>query len=290
MRSATTSGFTRREMLGAAVAASAGATALARAARADRHGRAAADPPALEAATTAGVAYFRKRCDDQLPLVRALRDAVRSGDLRAARRAYLDARPPYEEIETTAMAFEGSDRDIDARPYVFDAGENDPEFRGFHKIEALLFGYGETEAAVPYAEALVASVERLKRELNQRERFSATIQFDGMVALATEVAAKKISSEEETWSDQSLLIFRHNWIGVYSQFAPFAEAIRDEAVAGRVRDAHGRAMALVEPHFAPGEAAGTPYSEIRIRERRAMADASNRLRDALLAARESLGV
>jgi len=285
----TTTHVSRREMIGAASAAGAGAATLARRASGEADRASRSDSPDLANATTAGVAYFRKRCEDQLPLARGLLDAVRSGDLRAAQRAYIDARPPYEEIETTALAFEGADRDIDARPYAFSAGENDPEFRGFHKIEALLFGYQDTAEAVPYAEQLVKSVERLRRELAERDRFDSGVQFDGMIALATEVAAKKISSEEETWSDQSLLIFRHNWIGVFSQFAPFARLL-DDRTSERVKDAHGAAMALVEPHFAPGEAAGTPYSKIRTRERRAMADASNALRDALLAARESLGV
>lgn len=277
----------RREMIGATLVGIAGSAALTRVARGDAR---STDTPDLGAVTTAGVEYFRKRCEDQLPLVRTLRDAVASGDLRAAQRAYLESRPPYEEIETTALCFEESDRDIDARPYAFAGGETDGEFRGFHKVEALLFGYEDTAEALPYAEGLVGSIETLRRELAQRERFSAAQQFDGMIALATEVAAKKISSEEETWSDQSLLIFRHNWIGVMSQFVPFAPLVTDERVREGVIDAHRRAMALVDPHFAPGEAWGTPYSHIRMRERRAMGDASNRLRDALLAAREDLGV
>ncbi len=277
----------RRDMIVTTLAGVAGATVLGRAARASAP---ASDTAALADATTAGVRYFQKRANDQLPLARALRDAIASRDLRAAQRAYLESRPPYEEIETTAICFEDSDRDIDARPYAFEHGETDDEFRGFHKIEALLFGYEDLDAALPYADRLVRSVETLRRELGERSRFSAAKQFDGMIALATEVAAKKISSEEETWSDQSLLIFRHNWIGVMSQFAPFAPHVGSEKARGAVVEAHERAMALVDPHFAPGEAWGTPYSAIRVRERRAMGDASNRLRDALLAARDDLGV
>jgi iron uptake system component EfeO len=250
----------------------------------------AADSPELAAATTAGVRYFQQRCEHQLPLLRRLESAIRSGDLRAAQDAYVDSRPPYEEIETTALCFESSDRDIDARPYAFEGGELDEDFRGFHKIEAILFGYQETAAALPYAQELIRSVQRLGKELAERDRFSAARQFDGMVMLATEVAAKKISSEEETWSDQSLVIFRSNWIGVRSQFVPFRGLIRDAKAVERVDAAHREAMALLEDHFAPGRVAGTPYSRIRMRERRSMADASNRLRDALLGAREALGV
>lgn len=43
----------------------------------------------------------------------------------------------------------------------------------------------------------------------------------GIVGLSTEIIAKKISSEEEMWSDLSLLIFYNNYKGIYSQAAPF---------------------------------------------------------------------
>lgn len=249
----------------------------------------AGDPPEIASAVAEGVGYFQRRCTDQAPLVRGLREAIASGDLAAARRAYIAARPPYEEIETLAASFPEADTDIDARPYAFEAGEMDEDFRGFHKIEALLFGYEDVAAAAPYADGLVRSVERLQRELGERERFSAAGHFDGMIALATEVAAKKISSEEETWSDQSLLIFRHNWIGVRSQFTPFAPLLSGET-AEQVRAACEAAEALVAPHFRAGAPAATPYSAIGMRERRAMADASNRIRDRLLEARAELGV
>src|SRR5690606_32193424 len=118
---------------------------------------------------------------------------------------------------------------------------------------------------------------------------SAAGHFDGMIALATEVAAKKISSEEETWSDQSLLIFRHNWIGVRSQFEPFSQVL-SISTAQRVLHACEAADELVAPYFRDGTAAAAPYSGISMRERRAMADASNRIRDGLLEARAELGV
>ena len=34
--------------------------------------------------------------------------------------------------------------------------------------------------------------------------------------MATEVVSKKISSEEEMWSDLSMLIFYNNYKGIYS--------------------------------------------------------------------------
>ena len=45
-----------------------------------------------------------------------------------------------------------------------------------------------------------------------RSNFNPAGTFGGMIALATEVAGKKISSEEETFSDLSILIFHNNFL------------------------------------------------------------------------------
>lgn len=250
----------------------------------------ASDSPELAEAVTKGVVYFQKRCMDQLPLVKNLHAAIQSGDLKKAQAAYVESRPPYEEIETTALCFEDADSDIDARPYAFEGGETDPEFRGFHKIEALLYGYEDLKAAEPFAAGLIKSIEGLQKNLAQRNRFNAGFQFDGMIGLANEVSAKKISSEEETWSDQSLLIFWHNWVGIASQFKPFEKVLNDNAKYKAVINPISAGLGMLKPHQVKGTAGFTPYSKIGMAERRKLADNSNQLRDALMSAREKLGV
>lgn len=282
----------RRTMIALSVAGGAGLTSVSRPAwaRARKSGR--DDSPELKAAVAGGVGYFSKRCDDQMTLCQNLEKAIASGNLQAAQKAYIDARPPYEEIETLAYAFEETDSDIDARPYAFEQGETSEDFRGFHKIEALLFGYETTEQALPYARRLTQSVGELKTQLGELDRFDAEGQFGGMYALTNEVAAKKISSEEEAWSDQTLLIFKHNWIGAYSQFQPFAPLVArsNPKKAEAVRVAFDGAMETLKPHFKTGIVAATPYTRIGMTERRTMADASNRMRDAIADASVVIGV
>jgi iron uptake system component EfeO len=89
-------------------------------------------------------------------------------------------------------------------------GETSEKFVGFHRIERLLYRDDDLEAAVPYAEGLVESVEQLQTDLDQRENFDPVSHFEGMIGLANEVPSKKITSEEETFSEQSLLIFKQN--------------------------------------------------------------------------------
>ena len=282
----------RRNMLALTIASGAAMTTVARPASARARRSGTDDSPEQQAAVAGGVAYFSKRCDAQAKLCQQLEAAIRSGDLAAARQAYIVARPPYEEIETLAYAFEEVDGDIDARPYSFDAGETDENFRGFHKIEGLLFGYGDVKAALPYAVRLNQSIGELKTQLGERDRFDAAGQFGGMYALTNEVAAKKISSEEEAWSDQTLLIFKHNWIGAYSQYQPFdALVVRSNPEASRrVHEAHQQAMATLKPYFRSGVVAATPYTKVPFTDRRKMADASNRFRDAVGNASVVIGV
>lgn len=248
--------------------------------------------PRFAAAVDTGLAYFRQRAADQLPLVVALRDAIAGGDLEAAKLAYVTSRPPYEEIEVLAASFADTDEAIDARPYAFEEGESSPDFRGCHRIEIFLYRDRDLATALPVADELITSVETLQRDLTIRENFSVTGQFDGVIALSNEVASKKVSSEEETWSDQSMLIFRHNWIGIWSQYEPFAVEIAaiDPALAMAVETAYGAAITLADAAFEPGSVAAMPYSEVPVETRARIVAASYALRDSLVAAREALGV
>merc|ERR1711924_254013 len=58
-------------------------------------------------------------------------------------------------------------------------------------------------------------------ELADPKNFDGVTSFEGMIGLAGEIVKKKIASEEETWSGQSLLIFDSNWDGILSQAKPF---------------------------------------------------------------------
>ena len=99
-------------------------------------------------------------------------------------------------------------------------------------------------------------------------------------------------AEEEAWSDQSLLIFKHNWIGVLSQFKPFAPMVArtNQSAVDQVIAAHQAAQDTLKPYFREGVVAATPYTSVSMSERRKMADASNRFRDSLSSAGVAIGL
>ncbi|MEM9482416.1 MAG: EfeM/EfeO family lipoprotein [Cyanobacteria bacterium P01_F01_bin.116] len=282
--------FSRRQALQLALAGgAAGATTLAvsqglmpKAAKAQ-----GTDPFASQVAE--GVNVFKQLAEEQLPLVEDLLDAIKSGDLQAAQAAYVEARPPYEQIEVLAASFEDTDSDIDARPAGFDDGELDAGFKGFHKIEIFLYREGNLPAAVPFAEGLIDSVKTLISDLNTPSNFSSALSFDGMIGLSGEVAFKKICSEEEAWSDQSLLIFLNNYRGIFSQYLPFAAAVggREDAA---VKRAHQAALNVLSPYFTPGQTAAVPYSSLTNQQKGQIVTATIRYRGALIAAAEKLGI
>lgn len=196
-----------------------------------------------------GLRYFVKQCTKQQMLLNKLHNAVESFNIGRARKMYGRARPPYEQIEVLAGNFPLLDAYIDQRPYAVPRGEVDEAWEGFHQLERALFRDFDMDAALVVMSPLVDAVDRLCLQLQAGAAgrgggFTATATFDGMITLAYEVPAKKISSEEETWSDLSVMIFRENLKGIWSQFVPFEKVLPKE-VGRKVRQKYERLKALI---------------------------------------------
>jgi len=150
-------------------------------------------------------------------------------------------------------------------------------------VERLLYRDDDFEAAAPYAEGPVETVEQLQT-VEQRENFDPLSHFEGMIGLVNEVPSKKITSEEETFSDQSLLMFKQNREAIYSQFEPFTSTTEshDEEVATSVKDLTEEALSIVAP-YVPGDQSGaTPYRMVDNEARGEIVHTSYELRDALI--------
>lgn len=74
-------------------------------------------------------------------------DAVRAGNMDAAKSAYAPSRYHWETIEPIAGLIAEIDGAVDARVDDF-ADETDPAWTGWHRIEYLLWVQGDTAAAV----------------------------------------------------------------------------------------------------------------------------------------------
>ncbi|MFC4055622.1 EfeM/EfeO family lipoprotein [Actinomadura syzygii] len=92
----------------------------------------------------------------------ALRDAVRSGDLDAARDAWLPAHLAYARLGAAYGAFGDRGDAIDGRPAGLPDGVRDPGFRGFHRVERGLWHGASAASLRGPADRLAADVRALR--------------------------------------------------------------------------------------------------------------------------------
>ena len=143
--------------------------------------------------------------------------AVKAGDLDEAKALYAPTRMHYEAIEPIAELFSDLDASIDAREDDYEKGAADPEFTGFHRLEHGLWEKGSTKELTDYADRLMADVTDLNRRINELTFPPATV-VGGAAALMEEVAASKISGEEDRYSHTDLWDFQGNVDGAQKIF------------------------------------------------------------------------
>jgi len=156
--------------------------------------------------------YVTGEVDALVQRTRALTDAVKAGDLAKAKAAYAPARTYYESIEPIAELFSDLDGSIDSRADDHEKKEADPGFTGFHRIEYGLYAKNSTDGLAPFADRLMADVLDLQTRIK-----GLTVppgkMVGGAAALIEEVAASKISGEEDRYSHTDLWDFQANLDG-----------------------------------------------------------------------------
>ncbi|CAL5223435.1 g5950 [Coccomyxa viridis] len=237
-----------------------------------------------------------------LDYAKKLVTAISSGNLDQAKAAYIAFRPYYDEIEVLCESFPDIDSDIDARPYAFVSGDascdaDDPfargqVYQGSHMVEALLYRDGDLGKAKLYATELVRDSEDLMKALQNSSTFYAARTFDGIIDLATEIGSKKISSEEETYSDHSILIFYHNTAGMYSVYSPYHPLLQasNSSLAKSVTDAFTQLNSTLLPfvNTTPQGQTFTPYSQLTTSQRANVTSAAYNLAAQVMAAAAAL--
>src|SRR5499427_9801486 len=135
---------------------------------------------------------------------RRLHDCVVASDAAGAKAAWLSARAGWERSEVFTAGFVPAlDKDIDAWP---DA------VKGFHAIEAQLFGANKTDVA-DQTRALVLNLEQLDRELRDMALAPQGL-LNGIVRLAYERSESKADGGESRVSGTSLNDMRNNVDGI----------------------------------------------------------------------------
>jgi iron uptake system component EfeO len=196
----------------------------------------------VDAAVTNYVSYVKDQVGELVTAVDTFTDAYASGDDETARSLYPATRVHYERIEPTAEAFGDLDPKLDFREPM--AEEDGIAFTGFHRIEKDLWapdGFTPSDAVErrALADGLVTDVATLY-ELVYSENFTVSLSdiSNGAIGLLDEVAASKITGEEDAFSHTDLWDFQANVEGAsvaYGNVREIAEA-RGEDGAELVND------------------------------------------------------
>ncbi len=196
-----------------------------------------------------GVKGYRDFLEDETASlvtgVEQLRDALASGDVAAAKRAYAKARVPYERVEPVAESFGDLDPRIDARAN--DVAKS--KWTGFHPIERKLWVENTTKGTAKLADGLVADSRKLQGLVRTVKLEPAQVG-NGANELLGEVSKSKITGEEERYSHIDLLDFDANVEGARAAFDAIRPALasKDPDLVAEIERRFGLVDAALRPH------------------------------------------
>ncbi|MBI3215783.1 MAG: cupredoxin domain-containing protein [Mycobacterium sp.] len=153
--------------------------------------------------------YVNSQTDALIPATQVFVDAVKRGDVAAAKAQYPIARTYYERIEPVAEAFPNDlDPRIDLREADLEPGQ---KWTGFHALEKQLWVTGLQPDANALADQLLSDVKELDTGVKAPDwTIDSTQIAGGAQGLLDEVSASKISGEEDIFSHTDLWDFNAN--------------------------------------------------------------------------------
>ncbi len=205
------------------------------------------DQATIDAAVSEYRTYVLAQSDDLIKVIDTFTTAVDAGDLAAAKAAYGPSRVPWERVEPIAELFADLDPKIDAREDDFQAGVDDPEFTGYHKIEQLLFAVGTTEGTAELTAGLRANVAELRTKLETLE-IDPRVMTQGAGVLIDEVAQSKMTGEEDRYSKLDLWSIGPNLEGsakIVDILRPTLEKV-DTAYLGELDGAYASVTTIID--------------------------------------------
>ncbi|WP_297840101.1 iron uptake system protein EfeO [Pseudomonas sp.] len=217
-------------------------------------------------------------------------DAIKKGDLATAKKLYPTTRVSYESIEPIAELFDDLDKSIDSR--VDDHGDNvdAADFTGFHRIEYSLFAKNTTEGLGDLADKLNNDVKDLQTRVAGLT-FPPEKVVGGAAALLEEVAATKISGEEDRYSHTDLYDFQGNIDGAKKIVDLFRPQIakQDKAFAAKVDKNFAAVNKILAKYKTKGGGFET-YDKVTANDRKALVGPVTTLAEDLSTLRGKLGL
>lgn len=234
----------------------------------------------LSSASEQYVLYVRDQVSTLVAKTEAFLDAYTSGDDDTARDLYADARVHWERIEPVAESFGDLDPSMDLREADLEDGD---EWTGWHHMEKDLWppaeGYELTDAErQALADKLAADTAELSSRVTAEDFTFEPFQIgNGAKELLDEVAAGKVTGEEEFWSHTDLWDFQANVDGAWVAFEVLRPLVEetDPTLVSNLEERFDALNALLAEHgsIEDGFDLYTDLSEDEVRELATSVDA-----------------
>ncbi|MEU6212465.1 iron uptake system protein EfeO [Streptomyces sp. JL4002] len=241
--------------------------------------------PEADAAVAAYRAYVVKQAEETLPKAQAFADAVKAGDVEAAKKAYAPSRIGWERTEPVAESFGDIDPKVDVREDGLEAGQ-DPakDWTGWHRLEKSLWADNKIDDNdKKLADTLIADLTDWQKKVGQAE-ITPTSIANGAKELLDEVATGKVTGEEERYSHTDLVDFKANVEGAqqaYELLKPIAGK-NDPELAKQLDTQFAALNTLLDKYRADKTSYEfTSYDKVGEAERKELSDGVNALAEPL---------
>ncbi len=193
--------------------------------------------------------YVDSQTDALIGATAVFVDAIKKGDVNAAKAQYPVARTYYERIEPVAESFpDDLDPRIDLREADVEPGQ---KWTGFHRLEKDLWVTGLQPDSSAMADQLMADVKELDNGVKAPGyKVDSTQIAGGAQGLLDEVASSKITGEEDIFSHTDLWDFKANVDGSQTAVASVRPILdeRNADLSKRVDQRFADVEALLEKY------------------------------------------
>ena len=231
-------------------------------------------------------AEYKKYVEGQIDML--LKDTenfaklLKEGKLDEAKKVYPLIRMAYERSEPIAESFGESDVKIDYRLVDFkEEFKNEEGWKGFHRIEKILWEQNTTKGTEKYADDLVNDIKELKAKIATIE-VTPDLMVTGAIDLLNEVSTQKITGEEEVFSHTDLYDFRANIEGAQKIFELFRPKLEQkDAKLVTTLDTEFKAVNALLDKYMTDDKNYKLYTELKPEDTKALAEAVTKLGEPL---------
>ncbi|MFF2184541.1 iron uptake system protein EfeO [Streptomyces sp. NPDC058155] len=248
-------------------------------------GKIAKRDPKLDAAVAAYRQYTLDQAEETLPKAKVFAEAVKSGDIEAAKKAYADSRIGWERTEPVAESFGDIDPKVDLREDGLEEGQDlEKDWTGWHRLEKALWQDKKiTPRDKELADLLIKDLTVWQKKVGTAE-ITPTSMANGAKELLDEVAAGKVTGEEERYSHTDLVDFKANVEGAEKSYAllkPVASK-NDAGLTAELDTQFAALNTLLDKYRADKTSyVFTSYDKVGEPERKELSDAVNALAEPL---------